>query len=160
MIAQILCAIDDTESSRNAADFAIDLASQLSAGLVFCMVNPATVSPLRGIPGHLWTDDYISSLLDEALRRARQAGLRRVTSETHRATSIAYGIVTCADLHEADLIVVGASSQPRFIYFLRRNVSRDVADTASCPVLIVKDGRVQWTRRDSNPLKLLSRRAS
>jgi hypothetical protein len=35
MVTQILCAIDDTESSEKAADFAIGLARQLSAGLVF-----------------------------------------------------------------------------------------------------------------------------
>jgi nucleotide-binding universal stress UspA family protein len=160
MITQILCAIDDTGSSQNAADFAIGLASQLSARLVFCMVNPATVSPWRGIPGYLWTDGYIRTHLDEVLRRARHAGLYHVVCETHRATSIAYGIVTCADLHEADLIVVGAGSQPRIIEFLRRTVSRAVADTASCPVLIVKDSRAQWARRDPTPLELLLRRAS
>ena len=160
MIAQILCAIDDTESFRNAADFAIGLASQLSARLVFCMVNPATVSPLRSIPGYLWTDDYIRNHLDEALRRARQAGLQQVVCETHRATSVAYGIVTCADLHEADLVVVGASSEPRIIDFVRRTVSRTVADTASCPALIVRGGRAQWARRERTPSDFLSRRAS
>jgi nucleotide-binding universal stress UspA family protein len=139
MVTQILCAIDDTKPSENAADFAIGLASQLSAGLVFYMVNPATPSRLRGIPAYLWTDDYIRSHLDEALRRARQARLQCVSCETHRATSVAPAIVTCADLYEADLIVVGVGSQRRIFNFLRRSVSRAVADTASCPVLIVRD---------------------
>jgi nucleotide-binding universal stress UspA family protein len=150
-MTQILCAIDDTKPSENAADFAISLASQLSAGLVFYMVNPAIPSRLRGIPAHLWTDNYIRGHLDEALRRARQAGLQRVSCETHRATSVASAIVTCADLYEADLIVVGASSQRRIFDFLRRTVSRAVADTASCPVLIVRHVPRQWSRRRPSP---------
>jgi nucleotide-binding universal stress UspA family protein len=105
------------------------------------MVNPTVLGGPQGAPVYLWKGDYIRGYLDEALRRARKAGLQRVSCETHRATSVAYSIVTCADLYEADLIVVGASSQRRIIDFLRRTVSRAVADTASCPVLIVRHGR-------------------
>jgi len=151
MMTQILCAIDDTKPSENAADFAISLASQLSAGLVFYMVNPAIPSRLRGIPGNLWPDNYIRGHLDEALRRARQAGLQRVSCETHRATSVASAVVTCADLYEADFIVVGASSQRRIFDFFRRTVSRAVAETASCPVLIVRHVSRQWSRRRPSP---------
>jgi nucleotide-binding universal stress UspA family protein len=157
MMTQIFCAIDDTKPSENAADFAISLASQLSAGLVFYMVNPAIPSRLHGIPGNLWTDNFIRGYLDEALRRARQAGLQRVSCETHRATSVASAIVTCADLYEADLIVVGASSKRRIFDFFRCTISRAVADTASCPVIIVRHVPGQCSRRRP---RLQSRRAT
>jgi len=151
VVTQIFCAIDDMEPSENAADFAISLASQLSAGLVFYMVNPATASRLHETQTYLWTDSYVKGHLDEAARRARQAGLRRVSCETHRATSVASAIVTCADLYEADLIVVGASSRRRIVDFFRRTVSRVVADTASCPVLIVRHVRGRGARRNPGP---------
>lgn len=151
MITQIVCAVDDTESSSTAADFAISLASQMSAGLVFCMVNQATLSPWRGVSRYLWTDDYIRDHLDEALRRARLAGLQQVACEAYRATTVAYAIVTCAELYAADLIVVGASRPRRIIDFFRRTISRAVADTASCPVLIVRHARARFPRHGCTP---------
>ena len=72
-MTQIFCAIDDTEPCEKAADVAISLARQLSAGLLFYMVNPAILSRLR-----------VRKHLEKALRRARQAGIERVSCETHR----------------------------------------------------------------------------
>lgn len=138
MVTQILCAIDDTEHSERAAEFAISLAGQLSAKLTFYMVNPAVLPGPLGPPAHLWTDDYIRGYLDEALRRAVAAGLRGVRCETRRADSIAEAVVACADLHQADLIVVGACGRHHIVDSVRRTVSRLVADTANCPVLIVR----------------------
>jgi nucleotide-binding universal stress UspA family protein len=144
MDTQILCAIDDTEPSENALEFAIDLAKRLSAKLVFCMVNPAVLPSPRGTPVYFWTEGYIQGYLDEALRRARNAGVSWVTCETRRATSVADYVVACADLHEADFIVVGASRHSKIADFFYRSVSRRVADTANCPVIIVKQVRGRW----------------
>lgn len=141
MVTRILCAIDDEEHSETAAEFAIELARQLSARLVFQMVNPAVLPGPRGAPVYLWADDYIGGYLDEALRRARQAGVGRVTCETARATSIAGSIVACADFHEVDFIVVGANGRSRIVDLFRQPVSRVVADTANCPVLIIRHVR-------------------
>ena len=151
MVTRILCAIDDTDHSETAAEFAISLASQLSARLTFYMVNPAILPSSRGVPVYLWSDDYIGGYLDEALRRARRAGLYHVTGETQRADSVADSIVAFADLDEADLIVVGAGSHGRIIDMLRRSVSRAVADAAQCPVLIVRHFRDRWPRQSSFP---------
>jgi nucleotide-binding universal stress UspA family protein len=151
MVTRILCAIDDTEHSETAAEFAISLASQLSARLVFHMVNPAILPSKYGAPVYMWTDDYIRSYLDEALRRARNAGLNHATGETQRATSVADSIVAFADDYEADLIVIGASGRGRIADFLRRSTSRAVADTAHCPVLIVKHNGDRWPRPSSLP---------
>jgi nucleotide-binding universal stress UspA family protein len=141
MVTQILCAIDDTEHSERAADFAIDLARKLSAKLIFYMVNPAVLPGPLGPPVYLWTDDYIKGYLDEALRRAVAAGLQGVRCMTNRADSIAEAIVACADLYQADLIIVGACGERHLIDSLRRTVSRIIADTANCPVLIVRQLR-------------------
>jgi nucleotide-binding universal stress UspA family protein len=142
MAVKILCAIDDAGHSEQAAEVAIGLAKQMSAKLVFYMVNPA-VLPGRGTPVYLWKDDYIQGYLDEALRRARRVGLFDVTCVTDRATSIAEAIVICADRHDADLIVVGACNQRRVIDLIRQSVSRAVANTANCPVLTVKHVRTR-----------------
>jgi nucleotide-binding universal stress UspA family protein len=150
MVTQILCAIDDAPHSEAAAEFAIHLARQLSARLVFHMANPAVLPSPRGAPVYLWSDDYIRTYLDEAFRRARRAGVDRVTCETERANNVAEAIVARADLHCADFIVVGASSQARFIDLFRRPVSRRIADTASCPVLVVRRVRQSWRSQESS----------
>jgi nucleotide-binding universal stress UspA family protein len=138
MITQILCAIDDSAHSEKAAEFAISLTRQLSAKLTFCMINPAVLPGPLGAPVYLWTDEYVKGYLDEAFRRAMAAGLQRVRCETRRADSIAEAVVACADLCQADLIVVGSCGHRNIIDALRGTVSRMVADTAKCPVLIVK----------------------
>jgi nucleotide-binding universal stress UspA family protein len=151
MVTQILCAIDDAAYSEVAAEFAIDLARQMSAQLVFHMVNPAVLPGPRGAPVYLWTEDYIKGYLAEAFRRAKRAGVGRVTCETESATSIAGSIVASADFHEADVIVVGASDQNRIVDWFRRRVSRVVADTAHCPVLVIRQVRNQQPHRGSVP---------
>jgi nucleotide-binding universal stress UspA family protein len=153
MVTQILCAIDDAEHSETAAEFAIDLARQLSAMLVFQMVNPAVLPSPRGAPVYLWEDNYIRGYLDEAFRRARQSGVSLVTCETGRANSIAKSIVACADFHEADFIVIGARGRRRIIDLFRRSLSRVVADTANCPVLIIRQVRNQRPGHGSLPYR-------
>jgi len=153
MITQILCAIDDAEHSETACEFAIDLARQLSAKLVFQMVNPAVAPSLRGAAVYLWSNDYIRGYLDEARRRAWRVGIDQVKCETACATSIAHSIVACADSHEVDFIVVGASGKRRIIDWFRRPVSRLVADTAHCPVFIIGQVRSVWPRNASLPYR-------
>lgn len=137
MINQILCAIDDSEHSEMAAEFAISLATQLSAKLTFCMVNPAVLPGPIGTPVYLWTDDYIEGYLEEARRRAVAAGLHAVRCETQCAESVPEAVVACANLSQADMVVVGASRQHSILDTLRRTVSRAIAETANCPVLVV-----------------------
>jgi nucleotide-binding universal stress UspA family protein len=146
MVSQILCAIDDADHSATAADYAIDMARQLSAKLIFHMVNPAVLPSPRGAPVYLWADDYVRFYLDEAFRRARRADVSQVMCETERATCVADSIIARADLHAVDFIIVGASSRRDGIMSLfRRPVSRRVADAANCPVLIIR--RVRDRRR-------------
>ena len=137
MVSRILCAIDDTEYSEMAAEFAIQLASQLPAKLIFYVVNPSVLPSPRGAPVYLWTDKYVRDLLDEAFRRASQAGVDRVVCETARATSVARSIVTFAESQDVDFIVIGASRHGGIVSLFRRPISRRVAETATCPVLII-----------------------
>jgi nucleotide-binding universal stress UspA family protein len=141
MAIKILCAIDDQEHSERAAMAAIDLAKRLSAELLFYMVNPS-VLPGRGPVVHLWSDDYIESCLDEAVRRARRAGIFDVSTGTRRATNIADAIVAHADEHDIDYIVVGAGDRSRLMKAIGGSVSRDVAAKANCPVLVVRRVRI------------------
>lgn len=151
MVIQILCAIDDAAHSEAAAEFAIDLAKQMSARLIFHMANPAVLPSPRGAAVYLWSDDYIKTYLDEAFRRARRAGVNHVACETERASQVSDSIVARADHHGADFIVVGASAETRLVDLFRRPVSRLVADTAHCPVLVVRHVRDFRRRGESFP---------
>lgn len=146
MATKILCAIDDAAHSERAAEFAIGLAHQMSAKLLFYMVNPE-ILPGRGGPVYRWNDDYVRGYLDEASYRAKRAGLFDVTSATDRATWVAEAIVACADRYDADFIVIGARSHRKAIDFFCRSVSRAVTNTANCPVLTVKHVRERRIRQ-------------
>ncbi len=113
------------------------------------MANPAVLPSPRGPRVYLWSDDYIRSYLDEASRRARQAGVSHVSCDTERVTQIAHSIVARADIHGADFIVVGACGHKRLIDLFRRPVSKLVADMANCPVLVVR--HVRRLRRGQAP---------
>jgi nucleotide-binding universal stress UspA family protein len=142
MTLKILCAIDDEEHSWRAASVGIDLAKRLSAELILCMINPA-VLPGRGPIVYRWTESYLDQVLNEVVRRARRLGLWDVRRKTGRAIFVADGIVACADLYQADYIIIGTRDRSAFMQVLGGSVSREVSSKANCPVLVVRRIRGQ-----------------
>src|SRR5687767_13097157 len=109
MAIQILCGIDGHEPSIRAARAAFDLTIQLGAELTICMVNPLV--PGRGAPIHLWPEEHVHRVLDEAVRQAKWVGVFKVKSKTWHAISVADSIVGYAEAEDIDYIVVGASDR-------------------------------------------------
>lgn len=142
---RILCAIDDRAHSARAASVAFDLSKKLQANLTLFMVNP--VLPGRGAPVYVWTDEQVAGILEKMGRRARWSGLPNVTCESRRANRVADSIVAYADRHEIDLIVIGASDRSGLIKTLSGSVSREVAATANCPIVVVRRLRGQPPQR-------------
>lgn len=136
MAIQILCGINGQEPSIRAARAAFDLTTQLSAELILCMVNP--IVPGRGAAIHLWPEEHIDRILEEAVCQAKWAGVTTVKSETWHAISVADSIVSYADVRDMDYIVVGASDRPGIVKALSGSVSRGIVAKANCPVLVVR----------------------
>ena len=132
---KILCAIDGKDYSLRAARVACDLAKRLDAGLTICMVNP--LMPGRGPPIYLWPEEYVAQVLADVSRKATWTGVRAVKSETWHALSVSNAIAGYADQQDIDYIVIGASDRSGLSTVLTGSVSRELAQKANCPVLIV-----------------------
>jgi nucleotide-binding universal stress UspA family protein len=132
---KILCAIDGRNYSLRAARVACDLAKRLDAELNICMVNP--LLPGRGPPIYLWPEEYIARVLADASRKATWSGVKVVKSDTWRTICVSDAIADHADQKEIDYIVIGASDRSWITRILGGSVSRELAQKANCPVLIV-----------------------
>jgi nucleotide-binding universal stress UspA family protein len=155
---KILCAIDGRDHSLRAARVACDLAKRLDAELNICMVNP--LLPGRGPPIYLWPEEYIAGVLADASRKAAWAGVRTVTSGTWHALSVSDAIAHHADQEDVDYIVIGASDRSELSMALNGSVSRELAQKANCPVLIVhrvRGERPEGGRRGPRVRELLAR---
>jgi nucleotide-binding universal stress UspA family protein len=133
---KILCCIDNTEASIRALAAATDLAKTLRASLVVFAANP--LLPGRGAPIYLWPDDFVASMVDEAVRRAWSQGIQNVDGVRCRAFRLADAIVEYADEHAIDYIVVGTHDRSEFLRVFSGSVSREVIAAANCPVLAVR----------------------
>lgn len=132
---KILCGIDGGDYSLGAARVACDLAKRLGAELTICMANPLV--PGRGPPIYLWPEEHIARVLADARRKATWSGVRGVKIETWRTICVSDSIADYADQQEIDYIVIGASDRTWIVRMLSGSVSRELAQKANCPVLIV-----------------------
>lgn len=139
---RILVATDGSRSSVEAVAFGVDLASEHNTELIFVHVVPLLdVVPAMGfggISGALPHDigEYDQALLDEAAASAAE-------HEIVATTALLRGdpvdeIVTYADTHDVDLIIVGSRGHGAFTSALLGSVSRGVLADAKRPVLIVR----------------------
>jgi nucleotide-binding universal stress UspA family protein len=146
-IKRILAAVDHSEPSLRASEFAADIASKLDAALVLL-----TVARLPDSPDHT-LDDYLSRehinepvgvvITDAAHselcflrdRIAKTTG-QTVTCEVV-VGSAAEMIVSFASRAEVGLIAIGHVGHGRVSGLLLGSVAKRVVDTAHCPVLVV-----------------------
>ncbi|MEZ5833158.1 MAG: universal stress protein [Dongiaceae bacterium] len=136
MMPKVLCCIDNTEASVRALAAATELARKFHAGLVLFAANP--LLPGRGGPIYLWPEEYVASMVEEAARRARFAGINNVECVRCRAIKVADAIVGYADDNAVDYIVVGTNDRSGLARAIGGSVSREVIALANCPVLTVR----------------------
>jgi nucleotide-binding universal stress UspA family protein len=133
----ILCATDGSEHSGVATAFAVQLAKNSAASLVFVTVNVAIGGP-RGPLGYQRDEGQIKSILDDAVRIAKQAGVSECKTIWIKSRDAAYAIVQQAEQLEADHIVVGTGDRPVVSRLMLGSVSREVAAKAHCSVTIAR----------------------
>jgi nucleotide-binding universal stress UspA family protein len=141
---RILCAIDHSEPSLRGATLAMDLAARYQAELVLLTVvrlPDAAQLDLSEYLQHEHEPDLQGVLVAEAARDELRSLSDRLTVMTTcdvRAGNAATEIVSSAEQHAVDLIVIGHRGRNRLAQALIGSVARRVADTAPCPVLIVR----------------------
>ncbi len=149
---KILCGIDGSDRSARAAGVATELARRLGAELTFAMVNPRLAA--RAAILYVWPDTHIAGILERAVRKALWRGVASVKSDTWRVESISDALADYADRNEFDYIVIGASDRSGLSKALNGSVSRELAQKANCPVLIVhrvRGERPEGGRRGFRP---------
>ncbi len=147
MINKLLVALDGSNHSLKALDYASEIAAGLKAGVILLYVVKAYELPegireyadLEHIPG---TNVEIlkkvaGDLVSNTQRRVREKGVDDVVGEVEEGP-VARTIVARAKHHNADMIVVGSRGMGNIEATLRGGVSHRVELLAKCPVLTVR----------------------
>ncbi len=150
MIKKILVAVDGSEISYKALDFALDLAEKFSAALAVLNVSEAPAS-LGVLPQQ--TMDYSGSgmiimpgdfaaihnqILSKALAHAKEAKPSVAVASLLREGDPASQVVAEAKEGGFDVVVVGHKGAGRVREMLLGSVSEKVVHLAPCPVVIVR----------------------
>ena len=147
MITKILVAIDGSECSERALDFALDLAEKYSASLLIINVlqMPVYGSPDDPLAVSAGTASFARDLgkiherlLAKAAEKASSAKPNvKVTTELREGNPPTQ-IVNAAAEGNFDMVVLGHSGQGRFREWLLGSTTERVAHLARCIVVIVK----------------------
>ena len=142
MIKHILIPYDQSEPANRALEFAIDLAKKYAAkiSVVACIVPKVPMDPTFG-------KSYAETL--ELMRQNAVAAVSIVESridelkmpvktEVLVGVSIIDELLSYAESHEVDLIVMGSRGLGGFKKLLLGSVASGLSQHSKCPVLIVK----------------------
>ena len=151
MINKVLVAVDGSENSDRALDFALDLAEKYNAGITVLNVSE---SPAIGVvpfeptePTAFATSSvnfykdfqrFHEEILRNAVNRAREFKPNVAVSSKLREGNAASEIVAEAKESGFDIIVVGHKGLGRVKELFLGNISEKVAHLAPCPVVIVR----------------------
>jgi nucleotide-binding universal stress UspA family protein len=147
MIKTLLVALDGSNHSLKAVDFAAQIAGPLKAKLVLLTVVKSQELP-EGMREYAALEHFTGSdmevlkkvaghLVANAERRANENGVDDVVREVEEGP-VARTVIARARHHDVDMIVVGSRGLGNVEATLRGGVSHRVELLAKCPVLTVK----------------------
>ena len=134
-INKILVAVDGSENSKRAGDYAIKFSKELHADVVALHVVPA---------GKYFPEEnlekgtkYDYAYLDKISEQSVSVGVNLETEIINAESSVVDEITEYADKENIDLIVIGIRSVSEFRFMLG-STATGVVVNAPCPVLVVK----------------------
>jgi nucleotide-binding universal stress UspA family protein len=134
-INRILVAVDGSENSKRAGNFAIKIGLDLGAEVVALHVvplgKPFPEENLEKGTKH----DY--AYLDKIGEQSNSAGIKLEIEIIRAESAVVNEIVQYANKKNIDLIVIGIRSVSEFRFMLG-STATGVVETARCPVLVVK----------------------
>ncbi len=147
MINKLLVALDGSNHSLMAVDYASEIAASLKAKVIILYVLKTHELPeglreyakLEHVAG---TDievlkEVAGHLVAHAERRSKEKGVDDIVGEV-QVGPVARTIIARAQHHDVDMIVVGSRGLGNIEATLRGGVSHRVELLAKCPVLTVK----------------------
>lgn len=147
MITSVLVAIDGSEHSNHALNFALEEAAKWDARLVVLTVIPKTIMAM--IPGDDFNPVYLPDYevdVEEAYQRILNEAITKVSEkqpsikfksrlEKGRPADI---ILDVAKEEDIDLIVMGSRGLGGITGWILGSTSKHVVETCTKPILIVK----------------------
>ena len=149
----ILVAVDDSEASERAYDYALGFAERLGASL---LVVHAFELPVFSVP--VADASYVASastaskmmeagqqILDRLIARRPEASVP--VRQSLREGSVWKEILACAEQEGADLLVLGTHGRTGLGRFLHGSVAEHVVREARLPVLVIHEHDVEAPAR-------------
>lgn len=134
-INSILVAVDGSENSKRAGDYAIRLGQELHADVLALHVVPTgKIFPEENLEKGT-KHDY--AYLDKIGDQSNSAGIKLEIEILRADSPVVNEIVEYANKKNIDLIVIGIRSISEFRFMLG-STATGVVETARCPVLVVK----------------------
>ncbi len=134
-INRILVAVDGSENSKRAGEYAIKIGQELSADVMALHIVPAgKYLPEQNLEKGT-EHDY--AYLDKISELSVSAGVNLKTETIKAESSVVDEITGYAEKEDIDLIVIGIRSVSEFRFMLG-STATGVVVNAPCPVLVVK----------------------
>ena len=134
-INKILVAVDGSENSKRAGEYAIKIGQELSADVIALHIVPAgKYFPEQNLEKGI-RHDY--AYLDKISEQSVSAGVNLKTDTIKAESSVVDEITGYAEKEHIDLIVIGIRSVSEFRFMLG-STATGVVVNAPCPVLVVK----------------------
>jgi len=144
-IGKILVAVDGSNPSFNASNYAIDLAKRYDAELIVLnIVSPVPYSQFEyaniGRMKEIETmeKEKAQQKLDKVKQKATEKKVSVKTDVLIKYTSVVKEIVEYAEKMKIDMIVIGSRGLTGFKKLLLGSVASGVVTYSHCPVLVVK----------------------
>ena len=143
----IVVAVDLSEPSLRAVDWAADLAAKYDSELVLLTVGHVIAGADPGIEAYMRMEhiqEPVAGVAIESMReglfsvrdRAAAKGARHISTDVFVGDP-AEQIIACADARQADLIALGSRGHGRLAGLLLGSVAQKVVALAQCAVLVV-----------------------
>lgn len=134
-INKILVAVDGSENSKRAGEYAIKIGQELSADVMALHIVPAgKYLPEQNLEKGT-KHDY--AYLDRISEQSVSAGVNLKTETIKAESSVVDEITGYAEKENIDLIVIGIRSVSEFRFMLG-STATGVVVNSPCPVLVVK----------------------
>ena len=142
----ILVGIDGSESSINAADYAIEMAKKDGAQVIALTVNRIPLSsyglatPQDEVKQSKENEDMqeFKEWLDKISQNAKQNSVQLKKEIINSQMSVEAAIVEYAESEGVDLIVIGTRGNSGIKNMLLGSIASGVVKYATCPVMVVK----------------------
>jgi nucleotide-binding universal stress UspA family protein len=144
--SKILVAVDGSQASMDAADYAIEMTKKNGTELIALTIiriplsSYGLVTPQSELSHPKEREEMLEAKqwLQKLIQIAKQNDVQLKTEIIDSQMSIEAAIVEYAESHGVDLIIIGTRGRSGFKKMLLGSVASGVVTYATCPVMVVK----------------------